>query len=107
MPRQSTSQLPRRHEEGFTIPLKSRGARIATANVYARSSCEIVHIDVVHLASPDFASLLSSLGHEHAMQAACRIAKYRFPGAMKLFEVERDELLSTPPHEVAQKSCSN
>src|SRR6266536_1549824 len=75
MPRQSTSQLPRRHEEGFTIPLKSRGARIATTDVDARSSCEIVHIDVVHLASPDFASLLSSLGHEHAMQATCRIAK--------------------------------
>jgi len=59
------------------------------------------------MAPPDFASLLSSLGHEHAMQAACRIAKRRCPDTMKLVEVKRDELLPIAPLEIAQKSCPN
>jgi hypothetical protein len=41
----------------------------------ARSSGDIVHIDIRYLVAPDFARLLPLVGHEDAMHAARRIAE--------------------------------
>jgi hypothetical protein len=58
----------------------------------------------MHLSMPHLASLTAAIDDKDAMHAARRTAKRRRTRAMKLIEVERNELLSIACLEVSYKS---